>query len=32
LLGAVAKILADEGIVSKNSTALLEPLLRKWAY
>jgi UDP-2,3-diacylglucosamine hydrolase len=29
LLGAVAKILADEGIVLENSTALLEPLLAK---
>ena len=27
LLGAVAKVLADEGIVLENSTALLEPLL-----
>ena len=26
LLGAVAKVLADEGIVLENSTALLEPL------
>ena len=29
LLGAVAKILADEGILLENSTALLEPLLAK---
>jgi UDP-2,3-diacylglucosamine hydrolase len=29
LLGAVAKILADEGIMLENSTALLEPLLAK---
>jgi DUF1009 family protein len=29
LLGAVAKILADEGIILENSTALLEPLLAK---
>ena len=29
LLGAVAKVLADEGIVLENSTALLEPLLVK---
>jgi len=29
LLGAIAKILADEGIVLENSTALLEPLLAK---
>jgi UDP-2,3-diacylglucosamine hydrolase len=29
LLGAVAKVLADEGIVLENSTALLEPLLTK---
>lgn len=29
LLGGVAKILADEGIVLENSTALLEPLLAK---
>jgi DUF1009 family protein len=29
LLGAVAKVLADEGIVLQNSTALLEPLLVK---
>jgi len=29
LLGAVAKVLADEGIVLENSTALLEPLLAK---
>jgi UDP-2,3-diacylglucosamine hydrolase len=29
LLGAVAKILADEGIVLENSTMLLEPLLAK---
>jgi DUF1009 family protein len=29
LLGAVAKILADEGIVLESSTALLEPLLAK---
>jgi DUF1009 family protein len=27
LLGAVAKVLADEGIVLENSTTLLEPLL-----
>src|SRR5690242_17646402 len=31
LLGAVAKVLADEGIVLENSTALLEPLLAKSA-
>jgi UDP-2,3-diacylglucosamine hydrolase len=29
LLGAVAKLLADEGIVLENSTSLLEPLLAK---
>jgi UDP-2,3-diacylglucosamine hydrolase len=29
LLGAVAKVLADEGIVLENSTALLEPMLAK---
>jgi hypothetical protein len=29
LLGAIAKVLADEGIVLKSSTALLEPLLAK---
>lgn len=29
LLGAVAKVLADEGIKLENSTALLEPLLMK---
>jgi DUF1009 family protein len=29
LLGAIAKVLADEGIVLENSTALLEPLLAK---
>ena len=29
LLGAVAKVLADEGIMLENSTALLEPLLTK---
>ncbi len=29
LLGTVAKVLADEGIVLENSTALLEPLLAK---
>ena len=29
LLGAVAKVLAEEGIVLENSTALLEPLLVK---
>lgn len=29
LLGAVAKVLADEGIVLQNSTSLLEPLLAK---
>ncbi|HET7209134.1 MAG TPA: UDP-2,3-diacylglucosamine diphosphatase LpxI [Terriglobales bacterium] len=29
LLGAVAKVLAEEGIVLENSTALLEPLLAK---
>src|SRR5437588_439968 len=29
LLGAVAKVLADEGIVLEDSTALLEPLLAK---
>jgi UDP-2,3-diacylglucosamine hydrolase len=29
LLGAVAEVLADEGIVLENSTALLEPLLAK---
>lgn len=29
LLGAVAKVLADEGIALENSTALLEPLLAK---
>jgi DUF1009 family protein len=29
LLSAVAKVLADEGIVLENSTALLEPLLAK---
>jgi DUF1009 family protein len=29
LLGAVAKILADEGIMLENSTSLLEPLLAK---
>jgi UDP-2,3-diacylglucosamine hydrolase len=29
LLGAVAKVLADEGIVLESSTALLEPLLAK---
>jgi len=29
LLGAVAKVLVDEGIVLENSTALLEPLLAK---
>ncbi len=27
LLGAIAKVLADEGIILENSTALLEPLL-----
>ncbi|MCU1306731.1 MAG: hypothetical protein JWN45_1426, partial [Acidobacteriaceae bacterium] len=29
LLGAVAKVLADEGIMLESSTALLEPLLAK---
>jgi len=29
LLGAIAKVLRDEGIVLENSTALLEPLLAK---
>src|ERR1700735_151647 len=29
LLGAVAKVLGDEGIMLENSTALLEPLLAK---
>ena len=29
LLGAVAKVLGDEGIILENSTALLEPLLAK---
>ena len=29
LLGAIAKVLADEGITLENSTALLEPLLAK---
>jgi UDP-2,3-diacylglucosamine hydrolase len=29
LLGAVAKVMADEGIMLENSTALLEPLLAK---
>jgi UDP-2,3-diacylglucosamine hydrolase len=29
LLGAIAKVLADEGIILENSTALLEPLLAK---
>src|SRR6201982_3133816 len=29
LLGAVAKVLGDEGIALENSTALLEPLLAK---
>ena len=29
LIGAVAKVLADEGIVLENSTTLLEPLLAK---
>ncbi|MGB9197584.1 MAG: UDP-2,3-diacylglucosamine diphosphatase LpxI [Terriglobales bacterium] len=29
LLGAVAKVLADEGIMLQNSTSLLEPLLAK---
>jgi hypothetical protein len=29
LLGAIARVLADEGIVLENSTALLEPLLAK---
>ncbi len=29
LLGAVAKVLADEGITLENSTAFLEPLLAK---
>src|SRR5579862_8070621 len=29
LLGAVAKVLADEGIVLENSTSFLEPLLAK---
>src|SRR5882672_208572 len=29
LLGAIAKVLADEGIMLENSTALLEPLLAK---
>src|SRR6058998_2965172 len=29
LLGAVAKVLGDEGIVLENSTCLLEPLLAK---
>jgi DUF1009 family protein len=29
LLGAVAKVLADEGIILENSTMLLEPLLAK---
>ncbi len=29
LLGAVARVLADEGIMLENSTALLEPLLAK---
>jgi len=29
LLGAVAKVLADEGIILENSTAFLEPLLAK---
>ena len=29
LLGAIAKVLADEGIVLENSTAFLEPLLAK---
>jgi DUF1009 family protein len=31
LLGAVAKVLADEGIALENSTSLLEPLLAKAA-
>ncbi len=30
LLGAIAKVLADEGIALENSTALLEPLLVKF--
>ena len=29
LLGAIAKVLGDEGIILENSTALLEPLLAK---
>src|SRR5579863_4047973 len=29
LLGAIAKVLADEGITLENSTALLDPLLAK---
>jgi hypothetical protein len=29
LLGAIAKVLADEGIVLENSTSLMEPLLAK---
>jgi len=29
LLGAIAKVLADEGIILENSTAFLEPLLAK---
>src|SRR5881628_458377 len=29
LLGAIAKVLADEGIALENSTSLLEPLLAK---
>jgi len=29
LLGAIAKVLADEGIILENSTSLLEPLLAK---
>src|ERR1700747_2534375 len=29
LLGAIAKVLADEGITLENSTALLEPLLAR---
>src|SRR5207237_10701168 len=29
LLGAIAKVLADEGITLENSTSLLEPLLAK---
>src|SRR5947199_7494174 len=29
LLGAIAKVLADEGILLENSTAFLEPLLAK---